>query len=165
MILSQPRLYQQSPGDAGTFQTVGHMVRLVNDSFLDPTIRERAVTIVDGCKRNLACEHRQLVGYVNRAVQFVRDPNGVEALHHPVTYFEANLRKGIRPAGDCDDLSMYLAALMKSIGHKPSFKIIDRFGDRFHHVLVYCDGSNLDATLSGGGFNDKTLKRVKYFEI
>ncbi len=163
-MLSMPTVHAQLSGDDGIYQTVYMMRDLVNKAYLHPWIRERATRLVSGCRRDVNCEDRTLNGYVNRAMQFVRDPTDVEALHDPVTYVEANLRQGIRPAGDCDDLSLYLAALLKSIGHRPSFTIIDRFGKGFHHIFVWCDGNDLDPTLLNVGERDKP-KRQLWFDI
>lgn len=153
-----PTFHQQLGGDAGIVQTLGHMRNLVNGAFTHPWIRQRATSLVAHCKRNRQCEERTLQGWVNGSMQFVRDPFGVEALHDPVTYVEANLRRGYKPAGDCDDLSIYLASLLKSIGHQPYFKVISKLGSDFHHVLVYCDGQNLDPTLSSGAYQGSNYR-------
>ena len=146
-----PTLYSQLPGDAGVFQTVYMMKELVNRNFLHPHIRERAAQIVRHCNRHFECEDRSLSSYVNRAVQYVRDPAGVEALHDPVTFFEQRLRSGKRPFGDCDDMSIYLATLLKSVGHNPKFRVLSRFKNgSFHHVLVFCHGKNLDPSMTFG---------------
>ena len=163
-MLTAPKIYPQLDGDEGIYQTVYMMRDLVNGAFLHPWIRERATTLVQGCHRNLLCEARTLLGWTMRSMQFVRDPTGVEALHDPVSYVEDSLRNGFRPSGDCDDLSMYLAALLKAVGHQPYFHIIDRFGSGYHHVFVWSDGIDLDPTLTHVPLGD-TVKREMYFDI
>jgi hypothetical protein len=146
-----PNVYSQLPGDAGIFQTVYMMKELVNKNFLHPWIRERAARAVSSCGKNIECQDRALLVYVNQAVQYLKDPTGVEALHDPVTFTERMLRNGKKPFGDCDDMSIYLATLLKSIGHKPRFRILSRLHDgAFHHVIVFCHDKNLDPSMTLG---------------
>ncbi len=157
-----PTLYSQLPGDAGIFQTVHMMKDLVNKNFLHPYIRERAAKIVRGCNRNPDCEDQQLLAYVNQTIQYVRDPAGVEALHDPVTFIEYRLRAGKQAFGDCDDMGIYLATLLKSIGHQPRFRVLSRFTDgHFHHVLVYCHNKNLDPSMTLGQEPENPLRAVQ----
>lgn len=68
-------------------------------------------------------------------IRYVMDPDGMEFLH-PADWV---LMIG---AGDCDDKSILLAALLLSIGHTPRFKAIaegyadDGSGPAFSHVWV-----------------------------
>jgi len=163
-MLTPPVFYSQLGGDDGVWQTLQHMTNMVNASFTHPWIRERARTLVAHCRREPICENRTLQGWVNGAVQYIRDPTGVESLFDPVTYIEDSIRRGIKPGGDCDDLSTYLASLLKSVGHSPYFKVVSRYGSDFHHVLVYCDGYDLDPTLSFGAHEGGKL-REGYFKI
>jgi hypothetical protein len=95
-------------------------------------------------------------------MQYVRDPSGVEALHDPITFVEARLRQGLRPYGDCDDMAIYLATLLKSVGHRPRFRILSRHDDgAFHHILVYCHDKNLDATMSLGREPENPTRAVQ----
>jgi hypothetical protein len=161
---NNPQLYYQLGGEAGTIQTVGMMRTLVNRAVIHPWIRQRAIRLVTWCKRNIVCEERTLTGYTNRAISFIRDPAGTEALHDPVTFYEARIRQGIKPAGDCDDMAMYLATLLKSIGHRPMFRLIDRLGTGgFHHVMVHCHGVDYDPTLST--VPDEPVAREIFYEV
>jgi len=163
-MLTNPVFYYQLGGDDGVWQTLQYMTNSVNASFTHPWIRERARVLVAHCKRNVICEDRTLQGWVNGSVQFVRDPLGVESLFNPVSYIEDSLRHGYKPGGDCDDLAVYLASLLKSIGHSPFFKVISRYGSTFRHVIVYCDGIDLDPTLSIGDYRGNNV-REGYFKI
>jgi hypothetical protein len=155
--------YHQLGGEAGIIQTVGMMKQLAERASTHPWIRERAISLVSYCKRNRICEERTLTGWTNGAIKFIRDPHGTEALHDPATYYEAIMRSGRKPAGDCDDMSTYLAALLKSVGHNCYFKIIDRIGNGYHHVMVYCDGNTYDPTLEYPV--SEQPKRELYFEV
>lgn len=162
-MFTQPKIYSQLGGEAGIVQTVGMMKDLANSASTSPYIRQRAISLVSYCKRNRLCEERTLTGWVNGAVTFIRDPVGTEALHDPVTFIEAMLRAGRKPAGDCDDMATYLAALLKSVGHQPFFRILDRTGNGYHHVTVHCDGNDYDPTLTFPV--DEIPKRELFFEV
>lgn len=141
------QLFSQYPGDSGIYQTVYMMRELANKAQYHPWIRERAASIVNGCNRVRTCEDMVLSNWVKSKVQYVRDPVDAEALHDPVTFYERRLRSGLPVYGDCDDMSTYLAALLKSIGHQPFFRTLARVGWDLHHVHVVCDGQFLDPTM------------------
>lgn len=158
------QFYSQLGGNAGVIQTVGMMKDLANRAAVHPWIRGRAIHLTSHCKRNRLCEERILTGWTNGAITFIRDPHGTEALHDPATFYERMMRAGKKPAGDCDDMATYLAALLKSIGHGCYFRIIDRLGNGgFHHVTVHCDGNDYDPTLSYP--IDEQPKRELFFEV
>jgi hypothetical protein len=163
MINTDYALYSQWPGELGVFQTVSQMVALSNQAYTHPYIRDRAASLVAFCKRNVVCENKVLTGWVNGSVNFIRDPKDTEALHDPVTFIEYRLRSGVKPYGDCDDLSMYLATLLKSIGHQPYFRIVDRFGSGYHHVMVHSEGMNLDPTMLGS--EERPAVKELYFKV
>lgn len=156
-------VYHQLGGEAGIMQTLAIMKSMASRAALHPWIRQRAISLVSYCKRNRLCEERTLTGWTNGAINFIRDPYGAEALHDPVTYYEARLRQGIKPAGDCDDMTTYLAALLKSIGHNCYFRVIDRSGTGYHHVLLYCDGRDFDPTMIAVPLEKP--KRELYIEV
>jgi hypothetical protein len=160
-----PTVYTQFPGEAGIMQTIAMMKDIVNKRFLDPMIRDRAAAVTEQCHRDKNCEDRTLLYWVNGSMQFIRDPTGVEALHDPVTFVEARLRQGIKPYGDCDDESIYLASLLKSIGHNPYFRVIARNGQQYHHIMVWCDGHVLDPTMTIGANVSGQPERELYIEI
>lgn len=142
-----PQTFPQSGGVAGIQQTLGVMRMLVNRSFTHELIRAQAVHAVQGCApSNKVCQQASLLSWVKRKMQFIRDPEGVEALHDPVAVAIA-IQQGKRPWGDCDDFSMYLAALLKSIGLPATLRAVGFNGRPFSHVYVVGAGNTkLDAT-------------------
>jgi len=141
-------LFPQSGGNAGVRQTLNHMKVLVNQSFLDPVIRDQAASAISGCLRGAKdCQCYSLLSFVTRTMRYVADPKGVEMLHHPRLVARAVKEKRL-VYGDCDDMSMYLAALLKSIGLTPTFQAAGYNGKPFQHVYVCCEGLKLDATRS-----------------
>lgn len=157
----KPTVYSQLPGDSGTYQTVYMMKELANKSFLHPWIRERAASILQNCNRSVQCEEYGLLGWLKSAVQYIRDPSGVEALHDPITFFEQRLRNGQRVFGDCDDMALYLATLLKAVGHEPFFRVLSRTGNSFHHVHVVCHKHLLDPTMELGTFPRQATRAVQ----
>lgn len=141
----EPTVHAQWPGEMGTWQTVAMMRSMANEAALHPWIRDRAVQVTAHCGRDPKCQCVALYGYVKSVLPYVRDPTDAEALHHPATWVERRLRSGQPVYGDCDDASLYLAALLKAIGHRPAFKVMGQ-GNRLHHVTVFCHDMTLDTT-------------------
>ena len=123
------------------------MQRLVNRSFTHELIRSQAASTIQHCQpHDKACQAASLLAYVQRVMHFIRDPAGVEALHDPLAIAQV-VQRGGKPFGDCDDFSMYLAALMKSVGLPATFRAVGYQGGNLCHVYVMgpC-GMRLDAT-------------------
>lgn len=129
-------MYPQRPGVNGIKDTLSHMERLTKGAMTHPLIRKQAMRIVVyspiGDRRS---QQAGLLAYVQRAVKFIKDPVGVEALHDPVM-IAAALETGKQPYGDCDDLSMYLASLMLSVGIPAHFRAVGFHGAPLSHVYV-----------------------------
>ncbi len=160
--MPNPQLFGQFPGEAGIFQTVSMMRDLVNKNFLNPIIRDKAARIIASCGRDVNCQDRALLTYVNQAIQYVSDPANTEALHDPVTFIEARLRNGQRPYGDCDDFSIYLATLLKAIGHHPRFRVLSKMEDgQLHHICVFCHDKTLDASMKLGNYPRNPTRAIQ----
>lgn len=142
-----PRMIAQPTGAAGIRLTVATMINLVNANYLAPIIRDQAVMATRHCPRgDQRCQCASLLAWVRRKVHYVPDPTDVEALHHPVLIAEA-IRKNRMVYGDCDDFSIYLAALMKAIGLRPRFRAVGYNGRFYQHVYVQCGEMKLDGTM------------------
>ena len=97
-------------GINGTRATLRTMADLIRDAKTDARIREVAVGIIAGLPHKAYAEQAEAItDWVARNVQFVRDVDGVETLTPPA-YLLSTL------AGDCDDQSMLVGALLQSIG-------------------------------------------------
>lgn len=142
-----PTVYPQRQGNDGILDTLRHMQRLVNQRFLHPLIRKQAAGIIGHCRASdKRCQAASLLTWVQRKMQFIRDPVGVEALHDPLA-IAVEIEKGLRPFGDCDDFSMYLATLMKSVGLPAIFRVAGYNGRHLSHVFVVGPHNmELDAT-------------------
>lgn len=91
-------------------------------------VRAQAVALTRGLRqKDYMAEARAVHGWVRDHVRYVRDVAGVETLHTAE-------RLLIDRAGDCDDKSILIAALLASIGHRVRFVAVG-FGPRgFAHV-------------------------------
>lgn len=134
MQLTQQRLsfLGTLPNDAaGTNSTLMLMRTLVQRFKKDSVIRETAISLVSQAKqRDWTAEAGLLYEYVRDRIRYVRDVAGVETLQTPPVTMELE-------AGDCDDKSTLLAALLASIGH-PSRFVATGYKEpgRYSHVYV-----------------------------
>lgn len=141
-----PIVHPQLGGPDGVKQTLGIMTRLANAALVNPFIRAQAAQAISTCGRgDKKCQCYALLTWVKRKMLYIPDPKGVEALHNPAMIAEA-IHAGRMVYGDCDDMSLYLATLMKSIGLSPSFRAVGYNGNQYQHVYVFCEGMKLDAT-------------------
>lgn len=142
-----PTMYPQSPGEQGIVDTLSHMRRLVNNAFTQPSIRRLAVRAMGHCQpTDKRCQAASILAFVQRSMSFIRDPLGVEALHDPVM-ISLEIERGGRPFGDCDDFSMLIASMLKSVGLPATLKAVGFNGGNLSHVYVEGPyGMKLDGT-------------------
>jgi hypothetical protein len=142
-----PMIHPQRGGVDGIKDTLSHMQRMVNRVFTSEVIRMQAASAIQHCSsHDKTCQCASLLAWVQRKMVFIRDPSGVEALHDPLAVANV-IQRGGRPFGDCDDFSMYLAALMKSVGLPATFRAVGYMGKNLAHVYVVGpQGMQLDAT-------------------
>lgn len=141
-----PHLIPQAGGELGVRQTIYTMRHLINSAITDPLIRDHAALATAHCpKGDRLCQCYSLLAWVKRKMHFTSDPKGVEALHTPQLMARA-IHERRFVYGDCDDFSMYLAALLKSIGMQPTLRAVGYDGNQYQHVYVTCLGMKLDAT-------------------
>jgi hypothetical protein len=139
----------QLPGAAGIVQTMGLMRAMVNGTIADPLIRRQAVRATDFCGRgNKHCSATAIGEWVRSKMKYVPDPLNHEHLTSPAVIAKA-IEEGKRVYGDCDDMSMYVAALAKSIGLAPTFEVVGR-DKQFHHVYTSVNGIPVDPTVPAG---------------
>jgi len=148
------------PGGAkGTKATLEQMKKItvgaVTDREHGAFLRGLAIKITReaGCdSKEHFCEAKALANWVRDEVRWIRDINGFETLQWPK-------RTLAYKAGDCDDLSILLAALAMSIGFQTYFKAIaanSQSKDQFSHVyvLISVGGKKVPA--------DPTVKSAKF---
>lgn len=96
-----------------------------------PDIRALAVNIVRNCaNKDYLCEAKAMHAWVRDNIRYVKDPAFVERFATP----ERTLHE---KAGDCDDTSILLSALLESIGHETRLVLVDgNLSGKFTHVIT-----------------------------
>lgn len=139
----------QLPGSAGIVQTLGLMRAMTNQAIDHPLIRQYAARATEHVSRGNQKEAAIAIGeWVRSRMRYLPDPLHKENLTNPATIAKA-ISEGKRVYGDCDDMSMLVAAMAKSIGMQPTFYGVGR-GNRFHHVYTEVGGIAVDPTVSFG---------------
>lgn len=99
-------------GDPGVQQTIRQMCKLIAQGKQDPKVHELAAQILR-CARVAAYdwtgEAQAVFDWWHKNIRFTRDVDGHETLHAPADI----LRLGI---GDCDDFTVGICSLLKTIG-------------------------------------------------
>lgn len=148
-------------GDRGTKATLEKMREIVIASLKDKKhgafLRGLAIkiTLDAGCKtKEFKCEAKSIFEWVRDQIKWIRDTRGFETLQYPYR----TLAFG---AGDCDDLSILLAALSISVGIPTSFKAIaanPMRKDQYSHVYVIMDPMGQDKWIPA----DPTVKSAAF---
>ena len=117
-------------GREGTIATLRIMRSYVRQGKTLPDVRLKAVALTSGlAQKDYSGQIRRLHAFVRDQIRYLRDITDVETLQTPdVTLALA--------AGDCDDKSILLAALLESIGHPTRFVAIGPSHENFVHVYV-----------------------------
>ncbi len=137
-------------GLAGTRKTVEHIGRLIRDGVRDFYVRQKAIDILLAQRvppKDYLGEINALFRWVQRHVRYTKDPFRVEVLHSPRRMLELR-------AGDCDDMTILLGALIKSVGHPVRVVLTGPDGrrpDLFSHIYLEAQHRGqwipLDATM------------------
>lgn len=132
LSLSRPTyLGALPPGESGTRATLDVMRRLARRFKTDDTIRTTAIELTaDLPPKDWAGQVRALFTFVRDRIRYTRDVFGVETLQTPIVTLDL-------AAGDCDDKSTLLAALLLSIGHPARFVAVGFTSPgNYQHVYV-----------------------------
>jgi hypothetical protein len=138
-------------GYAGTRRTVDHIIHLVKEGAKDFCLRQTAINILienHVPPKDYFGEIQTLFEWVKQNVRYTRDIHRVELLHSPRRMLELR-------AGDCDDMTILLASMLKSVGH-PVRLVLVGFNPRkktlFTHIYLeaFCKDwwIPLDATVN-----------------
>jgi Transglutaminase-like superfamily len=126
----QMRAYHLPPGDAGVLRTVNRMESLVAgpEGVASPVVHETVRKAIRGSVRDVT-EIDAWFEFVKGAIEFRGEAE--ETLQSP----EVTLK--LR-SGDCDDLSMLIAAGMRSLGYETAFRTVATpdSGGEFSHVYA-----------------------------
>ncbi len=150
--LSQPKisLHKIPEGYPGTMRTARHITNLIKLGAKNFQVRQTAIDILvqRGVKpKDYVGEITALFEWVQQNVRYTKDTVRVEVLHSAPRMLELR-------AGDCDDFSILLGAMLEAIGHPVRLVLTGPDPlrqDLFSHIYVeaYCNGRwiPLDATM------------------
>jgi hypothetical protein len=117
-------------GRAGVLETLAHMRRMVREAKRDYFIRRKAEQLVEHVpQKDWPGEARAIHAFVRDSIAYRLDPNEIELVKTPVKVLETG-------AGDCDDKSVLVAALLESIGHPTRLVAIGFTPGELTHVYV-----------------------------
>lgn len=148
----QPRISLQNipKGYLGTRKTLQHVQALIRQGVKDFYVRQKAIDILFQRRipaKDYLGEIQALFEWVQRNIRYTKDPFRLEVLHSARRILELR-------AGDCDDMTILLGALLESIGHPTRLVIVGPTPlrpDLFSHIYLeaYHKGRwiPLDATM------------------
>lgn len=160
------RTQELREGDAGVVQTVALMGKLAQgrEGALHPALRQMAIEVVRGTPaRDDYAQACAVFHYVKKHIEFRGEYD--EWLQTPLVTAQLG-------AGDCDDQSMLVAALLMSLGIRSTFITVATGPDRqFSHVYAAAfirDKNNwlpLDTTVdrSFPGWQPERVTRIKTY--
>jgi hypothetical protein len=154
----------------GLDTVLDEMKRLVKEYKGNPDIRNKAVGITSGIKKDsrTGLPNRRdyhaiataIYAWMKKNIEYVRDPDGIEWLQTPLKTLEIGY-------GDCDDQSILAGALLSSIGVPTRFKVVKsnpQKPDAFTHVYLEYKANGswkaFDPTLhtkAGDGLSDSQI--------
>lgn len=112
---TQPKIFLHKipEGYPGTLKTAAHIARLIKEGAKDFHVRQTAIDILvqRGVKtKDYLGEIKGLFEWVQQNVRYTKDTFRVELLHSAKRMLELR-------AGDCDDMTILLGAMLEAIGH------------------------------------------------
>lgn len=123
-------LVQIPEGRAGAVQTVRAMRAAVERAKLDLRIRQAALSLLALTPpKDTLAEIDALLTFVRSRIRYTGDIVGIETVADAATTLQSE-------AGDCDDMSILLAALLECVGIPTRFVIAGYNGPEFEHVYV-----------------------------
>lgn len=127
-------------GNAGNYDTVEEMKKLAHLRMSHPKVRELAKGILSLYKvkpQNFYDECFAIGEWTQKMFHYLKDPHGLETIQDPLMLIDQLEKKG-ETFGDCDDMSLFIATLLLSIGHQPFFVLAryPSFSSGFQHIYV-----------------------------
>jgi hypothetical protein len=113
-------LHHIPTGWRGTQQTIEHVQALIRAGAKDFSVRQKAIDILlekEVKPKDYLGEIKTLFEWVQRHIRYTKDTFQVEVLHSARRMLELR-------AGDCDDMTILLGAMLEAIGHPVRLVII-----------------------------------------
>jgi hypothetical protein len=119
-------------GQAGTLETARIIGELIAEGAKDFRVRQKAIDIFRKCgiaPKDKWGEITSLFEWVRNNIRYTRDIFQVETLHTPRRMLELR-------AGDCDDMTILLGAMLKATGHPVRLCLVG-FRRRYPHLYSH----------------------------
>jgi len=113
---------------------IDERVRMMIDQVLDSRSQKKIYQILGTIVKKLPArdwnaEVSAIFYWVRENIRYTRDPLGVELFRTP----RAAIADGI---GDCDDMAIMLAALLRAAGYRCRFRVVGTTEGSYEHVYV-----------------------------
>lgn len=128
LVVPRIELRRIPRGRAGTLATARLIGRLVRDGARDFYVRQKAISILRAYRvrpKDRTGEVLALFDWVKRNIRYTRDILHTELLHTARRMLELR-------AGDCDDMTIVLGAMLMSTGHPVRLVLAGYRSDRPH---------------------------------
>jgi hypothetical protein len=122
-------------GYPGTMTTARYIIELIKRGAKDFSVRQKAINIYRGYgvkPKNYLGEISALFDWVKNNVRYTKDIFKVELLHSARRMLQLR-------AGDCDDMTILLGAMLESTGHKVRLVLVGSNPKRrkqFSHIYL-----------------------------
>lgn len=115
---------RRAPGDAGAIGTLKRMAELARRSSIHPSVVSMARAIIQPAGRNQVGEQIELIRqWVQDHTKWLPDPLGAEYLIPPELLLPKIAATG-QAQGDCDDVALLAAALLRAVGIPAGFRAV-----------------------------------------
>jgi len=122
--------FELAQGDAGVMQTLAAMWAVIDDAARSPIVQRVAAGL-----RQSGNQLQAVYDWIVDHVEFARDPWHIEHLRHPEQLIVEAAQEGVA-RGDCDDVAMLGASLLRWLEFEPVLIVVGRFVDRpYEHVF------------------------------
>jgi len=105
--------------------------RLLNEGSMSPKVRQMALQAIADYSDDE--QIRAIHLFVRDNVKYVSDPKDTELFIAPWIMCDL-IERGVA-AGDCDDMALFTASLLKSIGYNTKIIILDTQGGGYDHAI------------------------------
>ena len=133
--------------------------RMIDESVLDPKVRELAIEIVGQSDDPIA----SIYDWVKEKVTYVSDPIDVELITSPIRMVN-DYRDGKQLAEDCDGHALFVTALLKSVGINAKVAILDIKGFGWDHAVTVAYSDKLGKWIFVDTTSEKPLGWVEKYK-
>ncbi len=131
--------HEIADGVNGNIQTIEMMRKAARIRAGDPLIRKLALNILQEYQvpsHYFVDEALAIGDYVQKNIRYVRDPDDIEYLQDPLAMLKSIQNQTAQ--GDCDDMALFAATLLLSVGHQPAFRAVryEQGYGNFNHIYV-----------------------------